>query len=137
MTPISSTRRRYPGQRGVHIALRTAHIGAAGVVVGGVTLGVDSGSWPIIAGLTGVALVADDVFRYGEDWIRYVQSWAILAKLALLWFGIVEPALLGPAIWGALIVGGVISHAPGKIRQAAIWGPSGPCAARAATPRPE
>ena len=126
--------RRYTGQRAVHIAVRTAHIGAAGVVLGGVTLGADVGVWPRLALLTGLALVADDVYRYGEDWLRYAQAWAILGKLVLLGIGVLHPALLAPAVWSAVVIGGVIAHAPGAVRQAALWGEAGPCASKGTRP---
>ncbi len=78
--------------------------------------------------LTGLALVAEDVFKGGWDYVRYLQSWAILAKLLLLIAAMAWPALLVPALWCALIIGSVISHAPGAVRQFPLWGEPGPCA---------
>lgn len=123
--------RRFRGQRALHVVVRTAHIAAAGITLGGVTLGADPGAWAPAAGLTGAALVADDLYRYGEHWFRYTQSWVILLKLALLWGAAARPEHLGPALWAALVLGGLISHAPGFVRQHALWGPPGPCAHKA------
>jgi hypothetical protein len=55
----------------------------------------------------------------------------ILAKLALLWVGLMVPALLPWALWTAVILGGIISHAPGVVRQYGVWGEAGPCARKA------
>jgi hypothetical protein len=120
--------RSFPGQRALHVVVRTAHIGAAGVTLGAVTLGADPALWPLAAGITGALLVLDDVYKYDADWFRWLQSHAILAKLGLLWLGTLRPEWLPAALWGALALGGLISHAPGRIRQAALWGPPGPCA---------
>lgn len=121
--------RRYPGQRAVHVSFRTAHIACSGITLGAVTLGVEAGPWPWLAAVTGSLLVADDLYKYGLDWFRWVASWSIIAKLALLQAGLVFPEFLLAAVWSAVAIGGVISHAPGSIRQAPLWGEPGPCAA--------
>lgn len=121
--------RRYPGQRALHIVVRTGHIAAAGLTLGAATFGADPGRWPLLAALSGSLLVADDVYRYGGNWLRYVQSWVILGKLGVLVYAGAHPALLAPALWLALIAGSLISHAPGAVRHHALWGEAGPCAA--------
>lgn len=125
--------RRFPGQRALHIGVRTIHIATAGVTLGAATLGVDPGSWAGLALLSGLVLLADDLFRYGDHWLRFVQAWAILLKLALLGLGMARPEWMAASLWAAVVVGGVISHAPGEVRQRALWGEDGPCAKRRAT----
>ncbi|MCO4746969.1 MAG: hypothetical protein KC912_19380 [Proteobacteria bacterium] len=81
--------------------------------------------------LSGGALVGDDLYRYGVDLIRYLQFWAVVVKLVLLLVALSLPAWGGQAVLFALVIGSVISHAPGRIRQAALIGAPGPCATRA------
>lgn len=122
--------RRFPGQRALRILVRTAHIASAGIVLGAVTLGAEPGPWLASTMATGALLIADDLYRYGLHWLRFVQAWVILAKLALL-AGAAHVSDAWPfAVWAAVIVGGVISHAPGVLRQRALWGPDGPCAVK-------
>lgn len=121
---------RFPGQRALHILVRTAHIGASSMVLGSVMLGVAPGGWVLAAGLTGLYLISDDVYKYGADWFRFLQSWAIALKLLALFIGALIPAALPACLWTALILAGLISHAPGAIRQYPLWGEPGPCAQR-------
>ncbi|MCB9765224.1 MAG: hypothetical protein H6739_35950 [Alphaproteobacteria bacterium] len=127
---VSTGARRYPGQRALRIALRTAHIGCAACTLGAAQFGAEAGWWPAGLVLTGAGIVGDDLYRYGADWLRFVQGQVVLLKLGLVTLGAAVPSLLLPCLWTALILGGVISHAPGRIRQAALWGPPGPCAER-------
>lgn len=122
--------RRFPGQRAARVTLRTAHIGAAGVALGAATLGVSPGVWPALALLTGLAMAVEELVRHGVDWFRYLQSWVILAKLLALALTARDPALGAVGMWIALALGSVIAHAPGAVRQYALWGEPGPCAAR-------
>ena len=118
--------RRFPGQRALRIAVRTAHIAAAVVLLGAVTWGHDPGASLLAVLLTGFLLVADDLYRYGPDWFRWVQSWVILGKLLVVALAATEPW----ALWTALVLGSVISHAPGTVRQRPLWGRPGPCAVK-------
>ncbi len=122
--------RRYPGQRALRIALRTAHIGCAVGTLGAALYGGEAGWWPAGLILSGAGIAADDLYRYGADWFRYVQGMTVLVKLGLVTLGAALPGLLLPSLWLALILGSLVSHAPGRIRQAALWGPPGPCADR-------
>lgn len=119
---------RFSGQRALRIALRTLHIGAAGVVLGASTLGVAAGPWWLYAIATGMAMVAEELYRHGPDWIRYLQAWTILTKLAVLVIASRHPSWAAPALWISLALGSVIAHAPGALRQYPLWGPPGPCA---------
>lgn len=130
---VRMTPHRFPGQRAIHLLIRTAHIASAGIVLGAVTFGIEPGPWGPAAAASGLLLLSDDLFRYRLDWFRFVQSWVILAKLAVLWVALLVPAIAAPALWFAVIAGGIISHAPGRIRQAAMWGEPGPCAQKHST----
>ncbi len=114
--------------RWLRIALRTGHLGAVALLIGAATFGQPTEPWLTLTLLSGLSLVAADVAKGGADYFRYLQSWAILAKLLLLVIACVWPPFLVPALWCALIIGSVISHAPGRVRQRALWGESGPCA---------
>jgi hypothetical protein len=77
--------------------------------------------------LSGGAMVAEALVRYGTDWLRFVGSWVVLFKLALLVLALWSGMALWPLLL-ALLLGSVISHAPGRIRQHALWGEDGACA---------
>lgn len=125
-----STRRRFTGQRAVRILLRTAHIASAAMVLGATTFGGELGHWGALLLFSGGALLWESAWREGPDWIRYVQSWVALTKVALLVLGVLRPEWMLACLWGALVLGSLISHAPGAVRQAALWGEAGPCATR-------
>lgn len=108
--------RRYPGQRALRITARTAHIGTAALTLGAATFDGDAATWAGAALVTGLVIVADDLFKWGLLYLRMLQSWVVIAKLALLLLGIARPALLLPCLWTALVLGSVVSHAPGKLR---------------------
>jgi len=120
--------KKYRGQRALRIALRTLHIGAGSMVLGAAHFGGEYGDWLVLLVFSGGGIVVDDFIRHGWDWLRFVHGWAVLIKFGLLGLGLAVPGLLIPCLWAALILGSLISHAPGKIRQAALWGPPGPCA---------
>lgn len=123
--------RHYPGQRSLRIAARTVHLGAmAFVMVPALARAAVSPDAVAILVLSGGALVADDFYRYGVDLFRYAQFWAVVGKVALLLVALSVPGWAGQAMLMALVVGSVISHAPGKVRQAAVIGKPGPCATR-------
>jgi hypothetical protein len=120
--------RIYPFQRVIRISLRTLHIGAAAMTMGAVFFGGDPGSWPMLLMATGLGILSDDLYKYGLDWMRWLNFWVLAFKLTLLGVALYRPDFLKVAMWSALILGSLISHAPGKIRHAALWGKSGPCA---------
>ncbi|HJN74692.1 MAG TPA: hypothetical protein QGF58_12235 [Myxococcota bacterium] len=124
--------RRFPGQRAVRIALRTAHIASIVLLVGAATFGEPIDDWLELALLTGGLLVLEELFRYGLHWFRWLQSWVVVGKLALLLCVLTLPAYQLPALWTALVLGAIISHAPGAVRQFAIFGDPGPCATKGA-----
>lgn len=66
--------------------------------------------------VSGAGIAATDVQRYGLGWLRTVGGWSVLAKLGLVAVGVAEPALWPPVLWTCLVIGVLISHAPGAIR---------------------
>ena len=116
--------RSYPGQRVVQIGMRTAHIGAAAMTLGAIAFGGESGVWHAILILSGLVIIADDAYRYGSPYFRYLQSWVIVTKVALLLVAAVWSGFLLAAIWLNLVIGSIISHAPAKIRHYCLWGDS-------------
>ena len=108
--------RSFPGQRAARITARTVHIGAIAVWLGSYVYNGDSGWWPIVAAITGFVIVASDVFKYGIDYFRYMLSWAIALKLSIILVAHFWIPLRPVALWSSLVIGSLISHAPGKIR---------------------
>lgn len=126
------TIRRFRGQRALRIAFRTLHLGAVAMLLGSAVFADGLGPWLEAVLLTGGLLVGEELYRYGSDWFRWLQSWVVLGKLALLVCVFALPAYQVPALWAALVMGSVISHAPGWVRQYGLIGEAGPCAAKPA-----
>ena len=109
----------FPGQRVVRISARTVHIGAVAVLLGAAQLGrageVGAWVWPALIG-SGGAIILDDIYRWRGYLWRMAQLWVLLAKFALLYVAMSVPSLLLPCLWGALLLGSVVSHAPGSVR---------------------
>ena len=108
--------------------MRTLHIAAAVGVLGGALYGAWPRVWFVLLFASGIGLAIDDVIKSGIDFFRYVQGWAAIIKLACLIVGLAVPATLVPLCWIALVLGSIVSHAPGRLRQFAFWGKQGPCA---------
>lgn len=119
-TAAKKVPRAYSGQRALRITARTIHIGAAAMVLGAVAFNGEAGAWTAILVLTGVFIMGDDTYKYGLDYFRTLQSWAIFLKLAALALTVIWPTSLLGAMWFCLVLGGLISHAPGKVRHFAI-----------------
>ena len=115
-------------RRYVRISFRTLHIAAAVGVIGGALYGAWPRVWFVLLFGSGVVLAIDDVAKLGVDYFRYVQGWASVVKLACLVVGLAVPDTLVPLCWIALVIGSIVSHAPGRFRQYALWGKRGPCA---------
>jgi hypothetical protein len=104
--------------RAISIAVRTAHVGAMAVVVGGSHFsapGSSLGTWTLGTVVTGLALLVSEM-RHSRHWIhqgRGVIALAHLAPLALLAVDGMERAALA----GALIAGAVGSHLPRSVRK--------------------
>ena len=111
----------YRGQRALRIAARTAHIGAVGMLLGAVAFHQPVGPWPGLAIASGLVIVGDDLFKWGTLYLRMLQAWVIIAKLGLLALGVAFPNLLLLSMWGVLVLGSVVSHAPGRLRHRRLF----------------
>ena len=127
---MSSRSNRYPGQRPLRIALRTIHLACVAMVIGAVGFGQNPEAWVVMLVLSGIGIIADDLYKYGEDYFRFAQFWALIVKIGLVVLGSIFPEMMWLMLMGALVVGSVISHSPGAIRHFSLWGPKGPCASR-------
>jgi len=74
------------------------------------------GAWPAVTIASGLVIVGDDLFKWGTLYLRMLQAWVIFAKLGLVALGVAVPALWLPSLWMVLVLGSVVSHAPGGLR---------------------
>jgi hypothetical protein len=115
-----------PGARAASIALRTAHLFAMAVFVGGVWLGVDDAAlapWRLGAVLTGFLLLASEL-SHGGGWFSQVRGLSTVAHVAALGLLAVGEGRLATAL--AVILGAAGSHAPKSIRKWSLWGRGSP-----------
>lgn len=127
-SPAPPITRRFFGQRVLRITLRTLHIGSASMLLGAMSFTGSAGDWGPAVLLTGGGLILEELYRYGVAWFRWTQAWVALVKVGLFALALVLNDTT--ALWVALVAGGVISHAPGALRQFPVWGEPGPCALR-------
>lgn len=104
--------------RAIGIALRTAHLGAMAVLVGGLELGAPGPSlrsWQVATVATGVALLASEA-SHSRHWVYQGRGLATLAHVgALVLLGMAGASRAGAAV--ALVVGAVGSHLPRTVRK--------------------
>jgi hypothetical protein len=108
-----------PGARAWSIAFRTLHLAAFGVLLGGHAFAVDAEKllpslWLTI--LSGIGLMALEVYAQGLYWLFLGKGLAVLVKLGLL---LAIPFFWEARIWLLLLVVGIASvgsHMPGRYR---------------------
>lgn len=109
------------GARAVGIVLRTAHLFAMALFVGGLQLDAAESvlrPWRIATVATGIGLLATEM-SHGRAWIHQVRGLtavAHVAVLALLAFG----GMGRPASTLALVLGAVGSHLPRSVRKFSV-----------------
>ncbi len=109
-------------KRAVNIALRTAHLGAMGIVFGGTVFGVAPGRlsaslWLTVG--TGVALAAAETgFRW--SWFHEGRGLTTLAKLVLLCTLPLAGGHRLPVLVAVVVLGSVGSHMPGRFRHYSV-----------------
>ena len=113
-----SGQRHLPGRRWIRITLRTGHIVASSVLVGGHVFNLPAAElmlwlWATIA--TGVALIATDLYQ-SLLWLREVRGAAVMAKMALLLVIPVWWEARVPVLVAVIVIGSVVSHMPGRLR---------------------
>ncbi len=121
----SCATRGFTVRRALQVTVRTVHIAATGLVLGGVAFGAPAPALlPAlrVAVVSGLAMVPLEM--YGLDYFAQGNGLATLLKLALLAVGwwIVPDARLGWLL-AATAVASFGSHMPGKWRH---WSPLGP-----------
>lgn len=117
--------RHLPADRWWRVALRTVHIVAMALLLGGIAYGVAE---PRLHGailatlLSGVALALLDAWKslaiYGQG-----SGLAVLLKLILLGCGNVWPRHRLAWYLAATAIASIGAHMPGRWRHAVVWGP--------------
>jgi hypothetical protein len=109
------------GSRAVGIVLRTAHLLAMAVFVGGLQLDAAEPAiraWRIATVATGIGLLAVEM-SHGRAWIHQVRGLTAVAHVAVL--GLLAFGGMGrPASAIALVIGAVGSHLPRSIRKYSV-----------------
>lgn len=112
-----------PASRAWSIALRTLHIAAFGMVLGGHAFAVEAGKllpWMWVTILSGVGLMALELYSGGLYWLFLGKGISVLVKLALL--------LLIPLFWEqrvpllllVVVIASVGSHMPSRFRHYSV-----------------
>lgn len=121
-SPPPRSARVFRGQRWLKISLRTLHLLGTAGAGGGYLYGAPADAWLPWLWLTvtsGAALVGIEIWS-DPGWLIQVSGLAILAKLALLGAAAHLPALAGWLLAAVIIISGVISHAPARVRHYSI-----------------
>lgn len=108
--------------RALNIALRTAHLGAMGFVLGGTAFGVSPGRLSVSLWLTvgtGIALAATETgLRW--SWFHEGRGLATLTKLVLLCTLPLAGGHRMPVLLAVVVLGSVGSHMPGRFRHYSV-----------------
>lgn len=132
-TPASPRGTKPPWQRPVEVALRSVHIAAMGLVLGGIATGGthDTLFVPICVTVSSGALLLVSSLTWGCMTLAQGSGLALLAKLALLGLGNLFPG--GRLGWylAATVVTSFGSHMPSAWRH---WSPAGLLARRPVRP---
>lgn len=103
-------------RRSAEIAVRTAHVGAMALVLGGHHFGAASSlrAWYVLTALTGVALLVSEA-SHSRHWIHQARGVVALAHVGVLALLAVAPAPV--ALAAALVIGSIGSHLPRTVRK--------------------
>jgi len=116
---ITTKKKRRPGWvRAVEILLRTAHIGATGVLFGGAIFAVPFAqiiSWHQVAIATGGGLALLEISR-SRHWPYQVRGGMAITHVGLLGLIHLYPEHRALILATVLVIGSVGSHMPGNIR---------------------
>ncbi len=110
-------------KRWTKISLRTLHLLAVAGVGGGILFGLDRHLWQgywWLALVSGSLMILIDVVP-NPVWLVQVRGLVIILKLILLLFLGRYPSLDGYLLAVIIIMSGVISHAPGKLRYYSVY----------------
>ena len=110
-------------KRWTKISLRTLHLVAVAGVGGGILLGLDKGLWIDywwLAIVSGGLLILMDVSS-NPVWLIQIRGLSVYLKLILLLLLGSYPAWDRLLVLVIIIISGIISHAPGKLRYYSIY----------------
>ena len=110
-------------KRWTKISLRTLHLLAVAGVGGGILFALDKDMWINywwLAMASGVLMMLMDIIS-NPVWLLQIRGLVILAKLVLLAFLGSYPAWDSTLLIVIIIVSGIISHAPGKLRYYSVY----------------
>ncbi|HSD22100.1 MAG TPA: hypothetical protein VLC54_18765 [Anaeromyxobacter sp.] len=105
--------------RAIGIALRTAHLGAMAVLVGGVYFAAADPAlhvWRALTAATGLALLVTEV-SHSRHWVYQGRGAVTILHVASLALVVVPPASGRVAMMAALALGAVGSHLPRSLRK--------------------
>jgi len=110
--------RNFPGQRWIRISIRTWHLAAMGLLVGGMAMGhpleeMQMAFWHTL--LSGAVFVAVELLT-SFVWLFQLKGWAVLFKMMLLAGVVFDPSRAMGYLYAAIIIGGISSHMSGKFR---------------------
>ncbi len=107
------------GRRTIEIAMRTAHIAAMALLVGGHHFSAASASlrpWHVLTAVTGVALLASEA-SHSRHWVYQARGLVSLVHVGVVALIVVAPGMARVAIAAALIIGSIGSHLPRTVRK--------------------
>ncbi len=110
-------------KRWTKISLRTLHLLAVAGVGGGILFALDKDIWIIywwLAMASGALMMLLDIIS-NPVWLVQIRGLVIMAKLVLLAFLGSYPAWDTTLLIVIIVVSGVISHAPGKLRYYSVY----------------
>jgi len=108
--------------RALNIALRTAHIGSMGILLGGHAFDVAPERMKMILWLTvgtGVALASVES-RFRLLWFHQARGFMTMVKLALICTVLLAWDYRLPILLAVLVIGSVASHMPGRYRHYSV-----------------
>ena len=85
----------------MRITLRTFHIAGAVMVLGAIAWGHEPEAWAWVLVVSGLGIMADDFYKYGLAWVRWLQFWVVAVKIGLVILGLAWAAALEPGHWAA------------------------------------
>lgn len=122
--PPKPTRISLPYSRWLNVALRTLHLLAvvalAVEVLGNEPQAEVSRLIALLVVLSGLAMFVLDFLR-NSGHLREVAGVAVLFKLALCGWMVLQPSLVVPIFWALVFVSSLISHAPKNFRHHIWW----------------
>ena len=110
-------------KRWIKISLRTLHLLAIAGVGGGILFGLEKDLWLVywwLAIASGGLMMLMDIIS-NPVWLVQVRGLVIVIKLMMLAFLGCYPAWDSYLLIFIIIISGVISHAPGKLRYYSIY----------------